>query len=186
MREVGDEHSVAVILNGAGYAAILRGAYDEARTSLEESLGIGRRLRDAFRITVALKNLGEVAVYQGRYADALPLFDEVVRLCSSRGDRRIGSGAILGLAAAHAALANLELAVKLDAIAKAVLATTGIVEPAVMLDRLEPYLRTARERVDPAIVAALAEQGPLTMDTAIAELEWHAEHAAAVAELAPR
>jgi predicted ATPase/class 3 adenylate cyclase len=170
MRELGDEQSVAVLLNGAGYAAILRGSYDDAAPLLEESLDIGRRLRDAFRITVALGNLGLIAVSQGRYGDAVPLFDEALRLAASRGDRRLGSGALLGLAAAHAALGHVELAVELDTVATAVLTTTGIVEPPAVIERLQPHLRAAREHADPKIAERLAAL-PLTMDTAITVLE---------------
>ena len=173
-RDLGDEVRIAGILNSLGWAAILRADYEEARRFVEESLDIARRLRDTLRITLALGNLGLIAVFQGRYDEALMLLDEGLELCSSRGDRRSGGEVILGLAAAHAALRNFELATKLDATAKAVFEATSIVYPAAILDRLEPYLRVARAKTDSTIVRALAEQrGALTMDAAITELERH-------------
>jgi non-specific serine/threonine protein kinase len=180
MRELGDELWVATILNRSGYRAMLRGSYDEARISLEESLAIARRLRSTSLIMLALGNLGLIAVFESRYADALTLLDESLPLCNTTGNRACGAEAILGLAAAHAALGHLELAVKLDAISKAVSDATSIVYPAVR-DRLEPHLRKAREQSDPASAQAHTEQRrprPLTMDTAIAELQRHAEASA--------
>jgi tetratricopeptide (TPR) repeat protein len=172
-RELGDELRVAHLLNNVGYTAMIRGGYDEARASLEESVAITRRLRDLSGVTLALGNLGLIALFEGRFGDALALLREDLDICNSRGDRRCGAEAILGLAATHAALGNLELAGKLDAIRQALEFATGVVHPTVLLDRLEPHLGKARQQADPAIVESfVARQGrTLTMETAITELE---------------
>jgi predicted ATPase len=170
-RQLGDDTGVGIILNAAGWCAVLRSAYDEARSFLEESVTIARQLSLSAGITAALGNLGLVAVFQGRYTDALSLFEEDLQLCSAHGNRRLGAEAILGLAAAHAALGNLELAVKLDAISGALYDTTGRVYPPALLDRLEPHLRQARELCGPILVdEAFGPGRTLTLDTAIAEV----------------
>ena len=171
-RRFGDEQSVADILNNLGYMALLDGTYDDARPKLEESLAIARRLGDTYRATLALGNLGLVAVLEGRYKEATALLDEDLRLCLMRGDRRCGAEAILGLAAAHAALGNSELAVRLDAIRQGLHEATGIVYQPGLLELLERPILLAREQLDPEISQALAEEtGEPTLEAALAELE---------------
>jgi tetratricopeptide (TPR) repeat protein len=173
-RELGNEMHVAYVLNGTGYKALLAGEYDEAIAALEESLEIARRLRLS-SVRMVLGNLGLVAVFQGRYRDAVSMFDEGLQQAVATGDRRIGSEAVLGLAAAHAAFGDYDLAVRLEAIAKTEYEAIGVVESAEVLDRLEPLLRKAREQANPLSVEDLIGRGrPLTMDTAVAELECHA------------
>jgi hypothetical protein len=136
-----------------------------------KGLEIARRLRHATQITFTLGNLGLVAVLEERHDDAISLLEEDLRLCNARGDHRVGGEAILGLATAHAALGSFDLAVKLEAIAKA-LYNDASNQPDPVVDRLEPHLRVAREHADAAIVAAFTREGQaLTMDAAIAELE---------------
>ena len=108
---------------------------------------------------------------QSRYEDALALLGECLERTSARGERRQGSEAVLGLAAAHAALGNLELAVKLETISKAVADALELVVPTALLDRLEPHLQAARQHADPTIIAAFRNGSPFTLETAIAELE---------------
>jgi tetratricopeptide (TPR) repeat protein len=170
-RQLDDEWGVAAVLTTVGYVAMLRGADDEARSAFEEGLDIAQRMRDTYRIPVLLGNLGLVAVVQGRYNDALILLGECLERTNSRGERRTGSEAVLGLAAAHAALGNLELAVKLETISKAVADALELIFATALLERLEPHLDAAREHADPTILAAFVRQTPLTLETAIAELE---------------
>jgi len=141
-----------------------------------ESLEIARRLGDVTGITFALGNLGLVAVLEGRYEDALELLGEDLQLCASRGDRSRGAEAILGLAAAHAALGNHDLAVELDVIAQAVydIDHSPFWDPG-LVGRLREPLQEAWEQTDPSLVEALtAHRERLTMDTAIAHLDRHA------------
>jgi tetratricopeptide (TPR) repeat protein len=174
-RAFGDELRVLALLCNAGYVAMIRTSYDDARTLLEESLEIARRLRDVTGTTFALGNLGLVAVLEHRFNDAIVLLSEDLQLCASRGDRSRGAEAILGLAAAHAALGNAELAIKLDLIRQAVydMARSRSWDPD-LVDRLTEHLHAAWEETDPAIADALARQvRTATMDTAIAELDRH-------------
>jgi predicted ATPase/class 3 adenylate cyclase len=170
-REYGEDRGVVEILSNQGYSALLRGRYDDARPLLEDALGIARRLADTARIAAVLGNLGLVAVLEGRYSEAIELLDEDLRLCIAGGDRRGGLEAILGLAAAHAALGNSELAVRLDAIHQGLLEATGYVYPPGLGELLERPIRRAREQLDPASAQALArETGEPTLEAALAEL----------------
>ena len=171
-REFGDELNVSDILNNLGYSALANGNYDEARTLLEESLAISRRLADTFRITLALGNLGLVAVLEGRYDEAIALLDEDLRLCIMRGDRRCGTEAILGLTAAHAALGNDELALRLDAIQQGLSEAMGLVNPPGHFELLERPIRRVREELDPAITRGVAEwTGEPSLEAALVALE---------------
>jgi hypothetical protein len=83
-----------------------------------------------------------------------------------------GAEAILGLAAAHSALGNPELAVKLDVIAQEVYDIANSKSwDSRLVDSLREHLRAAWEQTNPLIATALTDQeGPLTMDIAVAEL----------------
>ena len=153
-QELGDEIGVAYVLNGMGYKALLGGNYDEAVAMLEESLEIARRLRLSFA-TAQLNNLGLIAVFQGRFTDALAPFGEALERTAATGDRRTGAEAVLGLAATHAALGNHDLARTLEAVAKAEYKATGLVEAPEVLDRLEPHLHAARQAGDETRIKAL-------------------------------
>jgi predicted ATPase len=165
-RELGSEMGLAYALNGIGYMTSLNRDYDQANAALEESLEISRRLRLSV-VRMALGQLGLVAVFEGRYRDALPLLSEDLHLAAAINDRRRGAVAVLGLAAAYAGLGQYELAATLEAIAKAEYQAAGLPGSDEVDDRLEPLLREAREQA-----SYLAVRGtPLTMATAIRELE---------------
>src|SRR5262249_16248179 len=115
-REVGDLVAISDALNNLGYDALLFGDYDQALGHLEEAVAIARDLDDTFRLTLAIGTLGLLAVVQERYGEGIRLLRECLLLCIRRGDRRGGSEAVLGLAAATAGLGMDELAVRLDAI----------------------------------------------------------------------
>ena len=173
-RATGDELSIASTLNNLGYLALLQGTYSEAGAYLEESLAITRRLNDRFRIALVLGNLGILAVLEGRSEEAVATLTEELRLSSARGDRRLACEAILGLASAHAALGNPQLAVKLHAAQRTLEEATGLVGswgPG-QAERLERSILRARAELDPAVVAALTEQGSaMTPEAVLAELE---------------
>jgi predicted ATPase/class 3 adenylate cyclase len=171
-RELGDELIVAHVLNNIGWVELVSGNHEKARVSFEESLGLARRLADTYTIALALGNLGLLALLEGRNAEAIAVLDEVLRSCVMRGDRRVGTEAVLGLAAAHAALGNDELAIKLDAIQQGLEEAMGVVYAPRFYELLERPIRSAREKLGPAVAEALAEQtGRPTLEGALAELE---------------
>jgi predicted ATPase/class 3 adenylate cyclase len=171
-REVGDVIAISDSLNNVGWDALLTGDFERAVANLEEALAIARELGDTFRITLALCNLGLAAVLQERFAKAVEQLRETVILCIRRGDRRCGSEAVLGLAAAVAGLDEDELSVTLDTIRRALMAEAGIVYEPGMLTQLEPFISLARTRLGPERVAALeAEVGEATLEGALELLE---------------
>jgi hypothetical protein len=97
---------------------------------------------------------------------------ETLILCIRRGDLRTGGEAVLGLAAVGAGLGEDELSVQLDAIQRALMAEADIVYEPVMMERLEPPLSLARERLGPERATALERAvGPPTMERALELLD---------------
>jgi predicted ATPase len=90
-------------LNGAAMLAAERGDYGAARRFLEDSLSIAEALDDPHRRGVAYSNLGNLALYEGRWSDARELYKRSLELYrgSSPRDEAI-SLENLGLAAAGA------------------------------------------------------------------------------------
>jgi predicted ATPase/class 3 adenylate cyclase len=167
-REIGDMISISDCVNNVGWDALIRGDFDRATANLEEAVALARKLDDTYRITLATSNLGLAAVLQERYAKAVEQLREPLLLCVRRGDRRCGSEAVLGLAAAVAGLGKDELSVKLDAIRRALMADAGIVYEPRLLERLEPYLTLAVTRLGPERAAALeAEITTPTLELAL-------------------
>jgi predicted ATPase/class 3 adenylate cyclase len=154
-REAGDLMATSDSLNNIGWDSLLSGDYDDAVGKLEEACAIARELEDAFRLNLAVCNLGLAAVFQERYGDGMELLRESLLLCLRRGDRRGGAETVLGLAAATGGLGMDELAVQLDSIQDAVFAESGIVYPATLDERLAQPVELARERLGPERVAAL-------------------------------
>jgi hypothetical protein len=171
-REAGDVIAISDSLNNVGWGALIRGDIDGATANLEEALAIARELDDTFRITLASCNLGLAAVLQERFANAVRRLRESLILCIRRGDRRAGSEAVLGLAAAVAGLGQDELAVQLDAIQRAVMSGAGIVYAPELLERLERYLSLARTRLGVERLTALeAEVEQPTLELALELLD---------------
>jgi tetratricopeptide (TPR) repeat protein len=157
-RQVGDVIAVSDTLNNLGWDSMLSGDYDDAIEHLEETLAIALELEDTFRQHLAVCNLGLTAAMQERYDDAVQLLRESLLLSLRRGDRRGGTEALLGLAGATAGLSLDELAVRLDRIERALADNSGIVYPAILVERLGAPLRLAVERLGPERVASLQRE----------------------------
>ncbi|HET7730991.1 MAG TPA: adenylate/guanylate cyclase domain-containing protein [Usitatibacter sp.] len=84
-------------LFNAGQMRYFMGRHREARSCLEESLGIARQLGDAYVATV-LQPLGLAALGEGDTAMARKCFEEAVHLTDARGDKRSLAGALNALA----------------------------------------------------------------------------------------
>jgi predicted ATPase/class 3 adenylate cyclase len=167
-RQAGDVIATSDSLNNLGWDALIAGELDLAVVYLEEALEVAREINDTFRMTLAVGNLGHVAVRQKRYADAVDLTHECLLLCIRRGDRRSGSEAVLALAAAAAGLGEDELSVKLDAIQRTMMADTGIVYYSTLLEEFEPLLSLARTRLGSERVTELeAELGESSLEHAL-------------------
>lgn len=166
-REVGDVIATSDSLNNVGWDALASGDLDRAAAYLEEALEIARELDDTFRMTLAVGNLGHVAVLRERFAEAVELDRECLLLCIRRGDLRSGIEVLFSLAAAIAGLGQDELSVRVDAVRRALAAEAGLVEEPWLVERLEPVIALARTRLGPERVAAVeAEIGRPTLERA--------------------
>jgi tetratricopeptide (TPR) repeat protein len=171
-RELGDSIAVSDSLIILGWDALVSGDFDRAAAYLEDSLGIARELADTLRMSMALGNLGQLAILQGRHEEALEPLRETLLLCIRRGDRRGGPEVVLGLAAAAAGLGADELSVRLGAVSRALMADAGIVYEPLLLEQLEPLISLARKRLAPERAAALeAEVGVPTLELALELLD---------------
>ena len=90
-------------LLAAGQLRYLMGEYREARTWLEESLGIAREQSEDVSIVAILQSLGMAAQGEGDLANARNYLEEALNLAQRTGDKR-------RIAAAMNALAQLESA----------------------------------------------------------------------------
>ena len=167
-RELGDVMFISDGLNNLGWALLLAGDLEAAVRSLDEAVAVARLLGDTFRVTISTCNLGLAAVLQGRYADAIPVLRETLELCIRRGDKRCGSEAVLGLAAAAAGLGDDELAVRLDAMQGSLMNEAGIVYERVLSERLDRLLKPARDRVGKLEPGAVTLELALDQSTSIA------------------
>jgi predicted ATPase/class 3 adenylate cyclase len=171
-RETGDVIATSDSLNNIGWNALVRGDVTRATTYLEEALGIARELDDTFRMTLAVGNLAIADVLRERYAEAVERARETLLLCIRRGDRRGAVEVMLVLAAATAGLGEDELSVKMDALHSELAADAGIVDEPMLVERHEPYLSPARERLGPERAAAIEpEAGAPTLERALELLE---------------
>jgi predicted ATPase/class 3 adenylate cyclase len=170
-RETGDIISVSDSLNNLGWDALLAGEPERAIAKLEEAAAIARELDDTFRLSLAVDNLGLAAVMQERYLDARELLLEALRLTIRRGDRRVGSEAVHGLAAAAAGLGDDELCVRLNRIQRELSAAAGIAQLG-LDEQLYSRVQLARDRLGAEQVAAVeAERRESTLDAALELVE---------------
>ena len=119
---------------------------------------------------LALSNLGLVAVFEGRYADAVELLTESVRLCADRADRRTGAESVHALAGAFAGVGDAAAAVTFAATAYQLNESMGT-EPLPMFEeRVAPLLAQAESRLDAADAEALKNEGRALTLTQAADL----------------
>jgi predicted ATPase/class 3 adenylate cyclase len=167
-RQCGDVLGVMDVVNNLGWFALEDGHDDQAVVLLQEALAIASRLRDTYRIALASCNVGLAAVVQGRYAESVEALQSALGICIQRADRRVGSEAVLGLAAATAGLGDDELSVQLYAIARDLMVDAGIVYTPAFLPRLERPAHEARERLGAGRTAELElEMGSASLTRAL-------------------
>jgi len=157
-RALGDEGVADSLLN-LGWTAILQADYPKAQRHLEECLEIAQRLENDLLTALALDNLGHVALFEKRYADAAELEAENVQLCADRADRRSGASSLLILAGAFAGLGEPRAAVQLAAAANQLFDSMGAQHWPMVDRRINPLLTQAESNLDPATVEALKKTG---------------------------
>jgi hypothetical protein len=108
---------------------------------------------------LAVDNLGLVALFEGRCADAVELLAESVRLCADRADRRVGAESLQALTGVFACGGDAAVAVELAAAADRLFQSMGITLWPIIHQRVAPMLAEAEAVLDPATVAGLKRDG---------------------------
>ena len=98
-------------------------------------------------------------MFEGRYADAVELLTESVRLCADRADRRTGAESVHALAGAFAGVGDATAAVRLAATAYQLHESMGTAEPPMLEERVAPLLAQAEASLDAATAEALKNEG---------------------------
>ena len=131
-----------------------------ARGYLEECLAIAQRHGDDIRATLAIGNLGLVALSEERWEDAVELHLEELRSSNRRANRRGAAEALLGLATAYAELDDTRTAVELYGAFQGVCDVTGI-DPSIgwIKALATSLLDRARPELDPATIEELTARG---------------------------
>jgi len=173
VRRLGDELGIADALNNLGWTARSAGRPAVARAYLEECLAIAQRHGDDIRATLAIGNLGHVALAEERWEDAVELHLEELRSSNRRGNRRGAVDALLGLATAYSELDDTRAAVELYGAFQGLCDATGIDPATDWLNTLAaPFLDRARSALDPATIEELTARGrSLTPEQVLARLE---------------
>jgi non-specific serine/threonine protein kinase len=167
-RQLGDKRLIANSLLNLGRHALNDEQYDRATGLLNQGLALAQELRDTWSMSVALLNLARVHLYQGSREPAQALFAEALTLASDRGDARVGSECLQGLAAATAS-DQAELGARLWGAADALLESTGAAPTPAEHAIAERFLPRLREELgEEPFAAATATGRSLTFDEAAA------------------
>jgi len=167
-RRLGDQQGIADLLNNLGYTMLMMSRLAQARSYLEEGLAIARRVKDAFRVTLTLGNLGLVSLFEKRYVEGISHLTENARLCLQRRDRRGLSEALLGLAGAHAGHGNPQHAARLAGVSDALLLLIEARPIAFIQAEVDRCLSGARKELGDRTYTALTTEGrQMSLDDAV-------------------
>jgi predicted ATPase/DNA-binding CsgD family transcriptional regulator len=167
-REVGGSRPLASFLVNLGYEYLLEGNHEQARVLNEEAVEVYREHRQRGDLQYALDNLGWVALVGGDRERAKILYKESLRLCRELGDKMIAVESMEGLACAAGAEGDAEGAAMLFGAAQALHEKVGKRQTTRESALREPYLATARSRLDEAAwEAAFAEGRAMELEEAI-------------------
>ncbi|HET9224094.1 MAG TPA: tetratricopeptide repeat protein [Roseiflexaceae bacterium] len=167
-RAMGDQLAVGVALNHLGEVADRQGQGAEARALYEESLVLERTLGYREGVAISLGGLGRVAVRQGSYAAALKHYVECLALWAELGGKDGIALCLEGIACVAVAQAQVERAARLFGAAEALRIAIGAPMSPADISFVEPFLSTARARLDAAeLSAAWAAGVALALDQAV-------------------
>jgi len=97
-RRLGNQRSIAAILQPLGMAAFAQGEPAIARACLEEALAMARQRDDPRELAAALNALGQLLLIEGRNAGAAGLFSQALQIAADLGDRESIAVALLNVA----------------------------------------------------------------------------------------
>jgi predicted ATPase len=87
-RAIGDPRFIAIVLNNLSYSAMRLGRFDEARTTLEESVALCVSVGDRWGLGYAYRGLGIVAQTTGEHQQAIDLFHKSLDTLAELGARQ--------------------------------------------------------------------------------------------------
>jgi predicted ATPase/DNA-binding SARP family transcriptional activator/DNA-binding CsgD family transcriptional regulator/Tfp pilus assembly protein PilF len=189
-REAGDTISVAYASNYLAVTAMLGGDYERALTLFEAALEMARIAGNRKGQAISLNNLGLVALCQADYARAAKLSSESLRLSVELLDHQVIPWSLDALAAVCGQQGSVGRAARLWGAAEALREASGFSQPPDDKRVLEPFLETARSRLEEAAFQAAWEEGrAMTEEQAIgyalSEEEQNAPTLVAVPEQQP-
>ncbi|HEY6712996.1 MAG TPA: tetratricopeptide repeat protein [Rubrobacter sp.] len=158
-REAGDTIAAALASNYLAVTAMLGGDYERAQTLFEAALEMARITGNRMGQAVSLNNLGLVALCRGDYARAAKLSSESLRLSEELLDHQVLTWSLDALAAVCAQQGSVGRAARLWGAAEVLREASGFPQPPDDKRVLEPFLETARSRLDEAAFQAAWEEG---------------------------
>jgi predicted ATPase/DNA-binding SARP family transcriptional activator/DNA-binding CsgD family transcriptional regulator len=168
-REVGDAYYIGITLCNLGWAAVIRGDYDQAMALTEEALALAHSLEckggDFLAETVV--NMGLAALNQGDHGRASDSFLKALAAARREGRQATVINVLEGMTGLSAAREADVRAARLWGAAEAAREATGIALPPGDLALHEPYLASARSRLgEAAWEEALSEGRAMSLDEA--------------------
>jgi DNA-binding CsgD family transcriptional regulator/tetratricopeptide (TPR) repeat protein len=160
-REAGDMNSVGSTLCNLGYAALLQGEYERARTLSEEALTLAQDLGAGRTgiIPETLVNLGLAAREQSYHERADTCFKEALVLSQQAGTKPSVINTLEGMAGLAGAVREDIRAARLWGAAEAAREVTGVALPPPERALHEPYLASALFRLGEAAWEEALNQG---------------------------
>jgi DNA-binding CsgD family transcriptional regulator len=138
---------------------MLGGVYERAQTLFEAALEMARITGNRMGQAVSLNNLGLVELCRGDYARAAKLSSESLRLSEELLDHQVLTWSLDALAAVCAQQGSVGRAARLWGAAEVLREASGFPQPPDDKRVLEPFLETARSRLDEAAFQAAWEEG---------------------------
>jgi predicted ATPase/DNA-binding SARP family transcriptional activator/DNA-binding CsgD family transcriptional regulator len=186
VRETGDVNAVGATLSNLGYAELLQGEYERARTLSEEALTLARDLgagRTGF-IPETLVNLGLAAREQGYHERADACFEEALVVSQQAGTKPSVINTLEGMAGLAGAVKEDIRAARLWGAAEAAREVTGVALPPPERALHEPHLAAARSRLgETTWEEGLAEGRSMSLEVAAEYvLSEEADHSEATIE----
>lgn len=147
--ELGDEHNTLLAARMLAWMYHELGDVDRARSLHEENLARARTLRDDSIVATTLGALGEYAVDDGRFQEAIPMLKESLRINEDLGNPRGIATQLCRFAGALAFTGRPESATRLLSCSEALLQELGVA--------IQPWLARWNEKIVDAIRSELAE-----------------------------
>jgi predicted ATPase/predicted Ser/Thr protein kinase len=181
-RELGDRRLIANSVLILGGADLTRGDYERATPLLEEGLTLAKELHDTWSMSLALTNLGRVALQSdGDAGEAARLFGEALALAKERGDKRVLAECLQGLAAAMGVQGASAEAARLFGAGEALLEAIGATPSSSEVAISERFVPPVREALGDARFEEEWTSGHSTPTDAAIELALGATDGAAAA-----